>query len=283
MAVDRKSVDQNDIKNGLQAAKNNQSPAVDPGVKVAQYFKGLESKIAEVLPKHVNAQTLTRIAITEIRTNPKLLECSLVSLAGAVMKSAQLGLQLGLLGHCYLVPYKDEATFILGYKGMIELARRSGNIKEIYSVAVYENDEFEIEYGLNRAIRHVPNYEDRGEFKGVYAVAHFTNGGYHFEYLPKVEIEKRRSRSKAAGSSYSPWNTDYEEMAKKTVIRHIFDYLPVSVDILRAAYQDESTVKEIHDDGEIIDLPPDYSVKIDVTELPEDITNIPDDLLNMKG
>jgi recombination protein RecT len=256
-------VDQTSISNKLAAKATGKEVAVDPGVKVAQYFKGLESKIAEVLPKHVSPQTLTRIAITEIRTNPKLLECSLVSLAGAVMKSAQLGLQLGLLGHCYLVPYKDEATFILGYKGMIELARRSGNIKEVYSVAVYEKDEFEVEYGLNRTIKHVPQYEDRGAFKGAYAVAHFTNGGYHFEYLPKVEIEKRKSRSKAAGSSFSPWNTDYEEMAKKTVIRHIFDYLPVSVEIMRAAYQDETTTREIHDDGEIIDLAPDYSIKVE--------------------
>lgn len=265
-------INQTDLSNKLQAKATNKEVQVDPGVKVAQYFKGLESRIAEVLPKHVSPTTLTRIAITEIRTNPKLLECSLVSLAGAVMKSAQLGLQLGLLGHCYLVPYKDEATFILGYKGMIELARRSGNIKEIYSVAVYDNDEFDIEYGLHRTIKHIPKYEDRGTFKGAYAVAHFTNGGYHFEYLPKVEIEKRKARSKAAGSSFSPWNTDYEEMAKKTVIRHIFDYLPVSVDILQAVYTDETTTREIHDDGEIIDLPPDYSDKsqaIDITEEPD--------------
>lgn len=267
--TNKPAVNQTDLRNGLQTVKSGQAPALDPGQKVQQYFKGLEGKIAEVLPKHVSAATLTRIAITEIRTNPKLLECSLVSLAGAVMKSAQLGLQLGLLGHCYLVPYKDEATFILGYKGMIELARRSGNIKEIYAVAVYENDEFEIEYGLSRTIKHIPNYEDRGVFKGSYAVAHFTNGGYHFEYMPKPEIEKRRARSKAAMSSYSPWTTDYEEMAKKTVIRHIFDYLPVSVDIIKAAYQDETTVKEIHDDGEIIDVPADYSIKVDVTEDPD--------------
>jgi recombination protein RecT len=261
--TNKPAVDQKDLRNGLQAVQSGQPAAQDPGVKVAQYFKGLESKIAEVLPKHVSAATLTRIAITEIRTNPKLLECSLVSLAGAVMKSAQLGLQLGMLGHCYLVPYGTEATFILGYKGMIDLARRSGAIKEIYAVTVYENDVFEIEYGIDRKMKHIPNYEDQGAFKGAYAVAHFTNGGYHFEYFPKVEIEKRRNRSKAKNNG--PWVTDYEEMAKKTVIRHIFDYLPVSVDILNAAYQDETTVKEIHDDGEIIDMPMDYSVKIDVT------------------
>ncbi|XEC97014.1 recombinase RecT [Paenibacillus tarimensis] len=258
-----KQVDQSDIKNQL-AAQGNKGKPVDPGVQVAQYFKGLQSRIAEVLPKHVSADTLTRIAITEIRTNPRLLECSLVSLAGAVMKSAQLGLQLGLLGHCYLVPYKQEATFILGYKGMIELARRSGAIKEVYAVVVNENDEFEIEFGIERKMRHVPNFENPGSFKGAYAVAHFTNGGFHFEYLPKIEIEKRRKRSKAATNG--PWVTDYEEMAKKTVIRHIFDYLPVSVDIMRAAYTDETAVKEIYDDGEMIDVTPDFSVKVEETE-----------------
>lgn len=252
-------INQNDLSNKLAAKANNKEVAVDPGQKVAAYFKGLESRIAEVLPKHVSPTTLTRIAITEIRTNPKLLECSLVSLAGAVMKSAQLGLQLGLLGHCYLVPYGTEATFILGYKGMINLARRSGEIKEIYAVCVHENDEFVPEYGLHRNIKHIPNFEDQGAFKGAYAVAHFINGGYHFEYLPKIEIEKRRRRSKA--SNNGPWVTDYEEMAKKTVIRAMFDYLPVSVDIMSAVHTDETTTKEISSDGEIIDLPPDYSDK----------------------
>lgn len=263
-------INQTDLSNKLAAKASNKDVEVAPSVKVAQYFKGLESQIAEVLPKHVSATTLTRIAITEIRTNPKLLDCSLVSLAGAVMKSAQLGLQLGLLGHCYLVPYGTEATFILGYKGMINLARRSGEIKEIYAVCVYETDEFDIEYGLHREIKHVPNFAQQGAFKGAYAVAHFTNGGYHFEYLPNIEIEKRRKRSRAANNG--PWVTDFEEMAKKTVIRYMFDYLPVSVDILSAVHQDETVTKEIHPDGEITDLPPDFSDKtkpIDITPTEE--------------
>jgi recombination protein RecT len=268
---------QDDLSKALASRAQSAPEALDPGTKVANYFAKLESRIAQVLPKHVSAQTLTRIAITEIRTNPKLLECSLVSLAGAVMKSAQLGLQLGMLGHAYLVPYGTEASFILGYKGMIELARRSGAIKEIYAVVVRHGDEFEIEYGLNRQIKHVPNLEESGELKGVYAVAHFTNGGYHFEYLPKIEIEKRRRRSKA--SAHGPWVTDYEEMAKKTVIRHIFDYLPVSVDILKAAAQDETTTKEIYEDGEIIDLPADYSYKDEPQQEQRTDANIIDDLL----
>ena len=116
---------------------------------------------------------------------------------GAVMQAVQLGLEPGLLGHCYILPYKREATFIIGYKGMIDLARRSGHIQSIYAHAVHENDEFEYELGLH------PNWSisrhmERGAFIGAYAVAHFKDGGYQMEFMPKSEIEKRRKRSASA-------------------------------------------------------------------------------------
>src|SRR5699024_7252378 len=126
-------------------------------------------------------------------------------------------------------------TFIIGYRGMIALATRSGNIQSIYAHPVYTNDDFEYQLGLHSHFKHVPAETNRGEFKGAYAVAHFKDGGYQFGYMPKVEIDKRRGRSKAGKSQYSPWATDYEEMAKKTVIRYMWKYLPVSVEIQKAA------------------------------------------------
>ena len=150
---------------------------------------------------------------------------------GAVMQAVQLGLEPGLLGHCYILPYKREATFIIGYKGMIDLARRSGHIQSIYAHAVHENDEFEYELGLHPKLEHKPSHGDRGAFIGAYAVAHFKDGGYQMEFMPKSEIEKRRKRSASANSSYSPWSSDYEEMAKKTVVRYMFKYLPISIEV----------------------------------------------------
>ncbi|EKS8367661.1 recombinase RecT, partial [Bacillus cereus] len=79
----------------------------------------------------------------------------------------------------------------------------------------------------------------RGAFIGAYAVAHFKDGGYQMEFMPKSEIEKRRKRSASANSSYSPWNSDYEEMAKKTVVRYMFKYLPISIEVQTQAQQDE--------------------------------------------
>lgn len=152
-------------------------------------MKKMAPRFAEVLPKHMSMDRMSRIALTTIRTNPKLLECKVSSLMGAVMQAVQLGLEPGLLGHCYILPYKSEATFIIGYKGMIDLARRSGHIQSIYAHAVYENDEFEYELGLHPQLKHKPSFGDRGEFIGAYAVAHFKDGGHQMEFMPKSEIE----------------------------------------------------------------------------------------------
>jgi recombination protein RecT len=217
-----------------------------PAQTIGAYLKKMESQIAQVIPKHITVDRLTRIALTTIRTNPKLLECSVPSLLAAVMQAAQLGLEPGLLGHCYIIPYGKEATFIIGYKGMIDLARRSGNIKSIYAHAVYGNDDFDYEYGLHPELKHKPAMTGRGEFVGAYAVAHFNDGGYQFEFMPKEEIEKRKLRSKTYKNG--PWVTDYEEMAKKTVVRHMFKYLPLSIEVMQGVAQDETVKKDFQDE-----------------------------------
>ena len=136
------------LKNQLTNRK--ESAPVTPEQTVEAYMKKMAPRMAEVLPKHMDMNRMSRIALTTIRTNPKLLECAVPSLMGAVMQAVQLGLEPGLLGHCYILPYKREATFIIGYKGMIDLARRSGHIQSIYAHAVHENDEFEYELGLHQ-------------------------------------------------------------------------------------------------------------------------------------
>lgn len=231
-----------DVKNQLANRANGNKP-VSPANTIAAYLKKMGPEIEKALPKHMDADRLGRIALTTIRTTPKLLECNLPSLMGAVMQAAQLGLEPGLIGHCYIIPYGKEATFIIGYKGMIDLARRSGQIKNIYAHAVYENDEFEYELGLEPKLVHKPATGNRGNIQYVYAVAHFKDGGYQFEVMDMEEIEKRRKRSKA--SKNGPWVTDFEEMAKKTVIRHMWKYLPISVEIQQQASQDEVVRKDI--------------------------------------
>jgi recombination protein RecT len=245
------------LKNQLANKANKEAAPPSPAQTIAAYLKKMGPEIEKALPKHMDADRMARIALTTIRTNPKLLECSVPSLLGAVMQAAQLGLEPGLIGHCYLVPFKNGKTgqtdvqFIIGYKGMIDLARRSGNIESIYAHAVYSNDTFEYEYGLHPKLVHKPAMTERGEFIGAYAVAHFKDGGYQFEFMPKEEIEKRRKRSKAANAG--PWVTDYEEMAKKTVIRHMWKYLPISIEIQQQAAQDGVVRKDITSEPEHVE------------------------------
>lgn len=131
-----------------------------------------------------------------------------------------------------------EATFIMGYRGMIDLARRSGQLVDISARAVHQGDEFSYSYGLNEDLRHVP-CANPGELTHVYMVAHFKDGGHYFLVLNRQEIEQARARSKSG--NFGPWKTDYEAMAKKTAIRRAAPYLPLTVQAQTAAANDDTT------------------------------------------
>ena len=234
--------------NGAESAVLS-SPSV--GQTIAAYLKKMESQIAQVLPKHITPDRLTRIALTTIRTNQNLLKCELPSLLAAVMQAAQLGLEPGLLGHCYIIPYGKEATFVIGYKGMIDLARRSGEIQSINAHEVYFHDFLDVEYGLQENLRHIPwhirtdeTFTEPGDLRGFYMVAKFKDGGHYIHYMSKHEVDQHRARSKAANAG--PWKTDYIEMGKKTVVRSGWKWLPISIEIAdKVASADETSRPDI--------------------------------------
>lgn len=160
-----------------QMSKSNRkagSPAKDKPKTIEDYLKQMAPAMSQALPKHMDIDRLMRLTMTTIRTTPELRQADVGSLLGGVMQAAQLGLEPGLLGQCYLLPFKNkkkeitEVQFIIGYKGMIDLARRSGHIQSIYAHAVYENDDFEYELGLNPKLKHTPSMEsDKGAFIGL--------------------------------------------------------------------------------------------------------------------
>lgn len=209
--------------------------------------KGFQNQMALALPKSMTADRLTRIIMTECRKTPELMSCAPESFFGAVLQCAALGLEPGsALGHCYLLPFgngKDKsgranAQLIIGYRGMIDLARRSGQIVSLSAYCAHEKDEFEYSLGLNPDIRHIPSpLADRGPVTHVYAVAKLKGGGVQFEVMSRAEIEAVRKTSKAGSSG--PWSSHWDEMAKKTVIRRLFKYLPVSIEAVRAVEVDE--------------------------------------------
>ena len=210
------------------------------GSSVVEYLNDakFQAQIAAALPKFLDTEHFVRSALTEFRLNPALAECSVPSVLGYFMQAAACGLNLeSRLGLCYPVPFKNkktgqtECTFLLSYRGMMEIARRSGKIARFETNIVHENDEIILEYGLDQKFKFSPVLKgDAGKMIGAYVQVDFVdpNTKPMVMYMTKEEIDKHRKRSKAASSG--PWVTDYEAMAKKTLVRAIFKMLPASIE-----------------------------------------------------
>lgn len=211
--------------------------------------------LKNVIQRGIDPDRFAKIAITVIAKSDDLLDCSPQSLLACMMQSAQLGLDLDpALGLAYLVPFKGTATFVPGYKGLMELARRSQSVSRIVARAVYANDSFEYEFGTNDWIHHKPADGDRGELTHVYAVAHLappnvidmqrrgkstwepSPATIEFVVLSKADVDKFRARSRAKSG---PWFTDYDAMALKTAVRRLSTWLPKSPELQKAVRLDE--------------------------------------------
>jgi recombination protein RecT len=200
-------------------------------------------EIARAVPKHVNPDRMLRIALTALRVNPALMNCSPGSFLGCVLSAAQLGLEIGgPLAQAYLIPYKSECTLIVSYRGMLNLARRSGMVTAIYAHEVREGDRFVYRLGLNPTLEHDPaDVPDRDAkpITHVYAVAKLKDAEPVFIVLTRAQVEAYRKRSRASTSG--PWTTDFQAMALKTAVRRLFTWIPQSSEMMLAAAIDETT------------------------------------------
>jgi recombination protein RecT len=218
-----------------------------------QFLESYKPQFEKALSKTVNTDRFVRNALTMINSNPTLKQCTPLSLIAGLMTAAQFNLEPGAFGHFYLVPYQNhkinqyEAEFQLGYKGMIQLAQRSGEIKSISVHPVYEGEKFDVVWGIDEKFEHVPRFDiDRTTPKFWYTVVHFVNGGHHTHIMSISEIEKHRERSKADkfdrfGSS--PWKTDLDAMCMKTVIRAASKFWPMSTEYTRQVESSDGTIK----------------------------------------
>lgn len=188
-----------------------------------------KAKLQEVATRHLTPEKLLRLMVGEVRRVPELGRCSIESVMRCVLDLARLGLEPSPLGLAYLVPFKGEATLIIGYRGLLELARRSGKVKRIEAHVVHAADHFVCEYGLNPKLEHVPSFTgDRGEIVAAYMVAQLEGESVQVEVMTRAEIEAVRDRSRASKSG--PWQTDFSEMCRKTVVRRGAKYLPLSAE-----------------------------------------------------
>lgn len=221
--------------------------------QVKAFMESQKATLAAVLPRHVSPDRMLKIALGAMRTTPKLMGCTVESLMGAVVQVSQLGLEPNTpLGHAYLIPFENrqknttEVQIVLGYKGLIDLARRSGQIVSIAAHEVCANDHFEYSYGLDEKLEHRPAMGDRGEVIAFYAVAKLVGGGHAFEVMSNQQVLDIRDASQGwkqakryGKTENTPWGAHYAEMGRKTVLRRLFKYLPVSIELANAAALDE--------------------------------------------
>ena len=227
----------------------------------------MKPQIANALPSVLTPERFTRMALTALSTTPKLQECTPESFLGAMMQAAQLGVEPNTpLGQAYLIPYfnkgRMEASFQLGYKGLIDLAYRSGEITSISAHEVCEHDEFEYELGLEEKMRHKPALKDRGEVILYYAVFRTKSGGSGFAVMSVEDIKKHMTKySQAAKGSFSPWKTNFDSMAKKTVIKQVLKYAPIKTEFVRAVAADETIKTTI--EPNMMDIPDETVITVD--------------------
>jgi recombination protein RecT len=242
-----------------------ESKKTKPIESIRRALELMKPQLASALPPHLSADRLVRVVVTVLQANPALLDCERASLYRAVMTCAQLGLEPdGVLGQAWLVPSRGKVQLVPGYHGFIALARDSGLITSINAQAVHRNDHFDYAYGLNERLEHVPAAGARGEITHFYGYVKFKDGGHHFDVLSRDEVDAIRDRSEGyqafriGKAEDSAWVTGYAEMGKKTVIRRIAKYLPLSV-------QKAAALADLHDAGKhaglddlgeiVVDLP----------------------------
>lgn len=241
----RKDLDMSTKTNALQAQKKK---------VMLSYIDKMAPAIKMALPSVITPERFTRMVLTAMSSTPELCNCTPESFLAAMMQAAQLGVEPNTpLGQAYILPYRNkgtmEAQFQLGYKGMIDLAYRSEEVTIIQAHVVHENDKFEYAYGLEPVLVHVPAAKNRGEATHVYAVYKTKSGGSGFEVMSMEDARMHGQRySRSFGSNYSPWQSNFEEMAKKTVLKKVLKYAPLKSDFKRDLVADETIKTEIAQD-----------------------------------
>ena len=233
---------------------------------VRQAIEAQSSAFRAVLPAHVDPDRFSRITLTAIKSTPDLMRCfateqGKTSVLVAAMQAAVIGLEPNTpTQDAWLLPRRNkgtwEAQLMIGYRGLLKLARRSGTIETIYAEVVREGDDFTWSRGLDRdVLEHTPG-DGTGELTHAYAVARYKAGGYSFMVLNRAQVESRRALSdsfKASNNSYSPWIKWPEAMWRKTAIRSLIPFLDLSPDVENAVHMDEKPLT-FDDEAGVIDV-----------------------------
>ncbi|RHA11725.1 recombinase RecT [Megasphaera sp. AM44-1BH] len=239
-------------KGGLATSKKVAPAAASPMKNMQDLIISMKGQIEAALPSVITGERFARMVLTAMSNTPQLASCTPKSFLGAMMQAAQLGLEPNTpLGEAYLIPFRNHGTlecqFQVGYKGMISLAHRSGLYVQAHEV--HENDEFDVEYGLDPKLVHKPVFKDRGNVVAYYGMWKDKDGNFGFEVMSREDIEAHaRKYSQSYGKGFSPWKTNFDEMAKKTVIKKALKYAPLTTEFIRGVTADGTIKTELSKD-----------------------------------
>ena len=269
-------------KQALQK-KNNLTPAQRKQDTVRGLLKSMEGEIKNALPSYLPVEKFIRTALTAINSNPKLASCSQESLLAAIMNSAQLGLEFNTpLGEAYLIPYGNKVNFQLGYQGLLKLAYNTGQFKRITAREVRENEAFDFDYGTGE-ISHRPCLTgDSGDVIGYYAIYQTKDGGQDVFYMSKDDARNYGIKfSKSFNYSDSPWQTNFDAMAKKSALIQVLKYAPKAIEsqaLVQATNFDNANFEKSRtvESGERVyqvdyDLEPTEVVEVEEKEAPANV------------
>lgn len=218
------------------------------------YIKQMQGEIKKALPAVMTPERFTRIVLSALSTNPKLGQTTPQSFLAAMMTAAQLGMEPNTpLGQAYLIPFYNNKThcsecqFQLGYKGLIDLAYRSGEVSIIQAQVVYEHDSFNYSFGLEPVLKHIPAASDRGEPTYVYAMFRTKEGGFGFDVM-SMDAVRIFAQQYSKSFSSGPWQRNFEEMAKKTVLKKVLKYAPLKSDFQRGLALDGTIKADVGED-----------------------------------
>ncbi|HEY1808884.1 MAG TPA: recombinase RecT [Acidobacteriaceae bacterium] len=228
---------------GTQPATETTALALNPRTILADLEK-LKPQMEAALPRHMNPDRMARIVLTEMRKTPKLFMCTRESVFGSIIAASQLGLEPGIMGQCYLIPYKDTCTLVPGWKGYMDLLSRTGRAGA-WTGAVYEDDEFDFEYGDRPSIHHKPGKWSKNPAALIYTYSVGRVNGMEWPVIDVWDIDKiwdHRGKMNKVGDRH--YSYAYPEMyARKIPLLQVVKYMPTSVELTSAQALDHAAAE----------------------------------------
>jgi len=203
-----------------------------------------EEAIRAILPNNMDMRRFVKVAMIALSKNKDLHDCTQESIVRSIIEAAEAGLEpTGMLGRAWLVPYTNkgvkEAQLQIGYQGLIDLARRSGEVRKIISRVVYEGDAFKVVQGTEERVEHEPAYltEDPLKITYFYCIVTYRDGTSQHEVMTKTQVDAVRAKAKAKNAD--AWTLNYPEMGRKTVVRRATKYVPLTPEAIEAIARDD--------------------------------------------